>query len=93
MALNKYGGFADGFTQGFGLVSNVQDNFARQELAEEELRLRDEDRKERRKDRQADLDYRTCEVIPRARRRCALTTAAPPALCVPRSMRVALDAW
>ena len=59
MALNKYGGFADGFTQGFGLVSNVQDNFARQELAEEELRLRDEDRKERRKDRQADLDYRT----------------------------------
>eukprot|EP01047_Picozoa_sp_COSAG01_P000972 COSAG01_NODE_19_length_39011_cov_38.134968_46_plen_43_part_00 len=34
-----------------------------------------------------------CEVIPRVRRLCALTTAAPPALCVPRSMRVALDAW
>jgi hypothetical protein len=34
-----------------------------------------------------------CEVTPCVRRRCALTTAAPPGLCVPRSMRVALDAW
>lgn len=58
MALSS-DGFASGFTQGFGLVADVQDNFARQKLAEEEVRLRDEDRKERRKDRAADLKYRT----------------------------------
>ena len=58
MALSS-DGFASGFTQGFGLVADVQDNFARQKLAEEEVRLRDEDRKERRKDRSADLQYRT----------------------------------
>eukprot|EP01047_Picozoa_sp_COSAG01_P125965 COSAG01_NODE_55061_length_327_cov_6.311404_1_plen_38_part_01 len=30
-----------------------------------------------------------CEVTPRVLRRCALNTAPPPALCVPRFMRVA----
>ena len=34
-----------------------------------------------------------CEVTPRVLRRCAHTTAPPPALCVPCFMRVALDAW
>ena len=58
MALSSEG-FASGFTKGFGLVTDVQDNFARQKLAEEELRQRDADRKDRGLERKADNDYRT----------------------------------
>jgi hypothetical protein len=35
MALNKYGGFADGFTQGFGLVNSVIDRQTKKEQLEQ----------------------------------------------------------
>ena len=68
MALSSEG-FASGFTKGFGLVTDVKDNFARQKLAEEELRQRDQDRTDRGLERTADLNYRTNNDALRAKQR------------------------
>lgn len=40
MAYRSYGGFAEGFKGGFGLMSDVMDRRARKEIADEENRLR-----------------------------------------------------
>ena len=56
MALNKYGGFADGFTQGFGLIGDVKDRELQRNRLEEQTRQSDLDREATTQYRQDTLD-------------------------------------
>ena len=56
--LDRIGGFAQGFQSGFGLVNDIKDRHAKQEIAEEEIGLRKENLRLDGIDRQNTATYR-----------------------------------
>ena len=60
--LDRIGGFAQGFQSGFGLVNDIKDRHAKQEIAEEEIGLRKENLRLDGIDRQNTATYRAGQL-------------------------------
>jgi len=60
--LDRIGGFAQGFQSGFGLVNDIKDRHAKQEIADEEIGLRKENMRLDGIDRQNTADFRNSQL-------------------------------